>query len=116
MWEAEKACKHKKLHYTELAAEVKQQGSSTKVCPIEVGSRGFVASSTIRLLKDLEIRGMALRHTIKSVSEAGERSSQWVCWAPRTSTKHQQVRKTEWRGGGSGTPNFSVEPSRDIVG
>ena len=68
MWEEKKACKHKKLHYAELAEEVKQQGSSTKVCPIEVGSRGFVASSTIRLLKDLEIHGMAPRHTIKSVS------------------------------------------------
>lgn len=110
MWEAEKACKHKKLHYTELAAEVKQQGSSTKVCPIEVGSRGFVASSTIRLLKDLEIRGMALRHTIKSVSEAGERSSQWVCWAPRTSTKHQQVRKTEWGGGVLGLQISALSP------
>ncbi len=88
-WEnsTEEAYERKKLRYTELA------GWKAKVYPVEVGCRGFVASSTIRLLKDLGIHGQALRQTIRSVSEAAERSSQWIlikwkdhCWAQRAST------------------------------
>ncbi len=94
-WEnsTEEAYEHKKLRYTELAADAQQRGWKAKVYPVEVGCRGFVASSTIRLLKDLGIHGQALRQTIRSVSEAAERSSQWIwikrkdhCWAQRAST------------------------------
>ena len=92
-WEnsAEEAYEHKKLHYTELAADARQRGWNAEVYPVEVGCRGFVASSTIRLLKDLGIHGQALRQTTKSVSEAADRSSQWIwlkrkdpCWALKT--------------------------------
>ena len=94
-WEnsVEEAYERKKLRYSELAAEAKQRGWNTKVYPVEVGCRGFVASSTIRLLRELGSHGQALRRTIRAVSEAAERSSQWIwlkrkdpCWAPRTST------------------------------
>lgn len=68
----------KKLLYTELAADAKQRGWNSKICPVEVGCRGFVAPSTIRLLKDLSIHGQALRTPIKSVSKAAERRSQWI--------------------------------------
>lgn len=83
----------KKLHYIELAADAQQREWKAKVYPVEVGCRGFVALSTIRLLKDLGIHGQALRQTIRSISEAAERSSQWIwikwkdpCWAQRAST------------------------------
>ncbi len=94
-WEnsTEEAYERKKLRYTELAADAQQRGWKAKVYPVEVGCRGFVASSTIRLLKDLGIHGQALRQTIRSVSEAAERSSQWIwikrkdhCWAQKAST------------------------------
>lgn len=94
-WEnsTNEAYERKKLRYIELAADAQQRGWKAKVYPVEVGCRGFVASSTIRLLKDLGIHGQALRQTIKSVSEAAERSSQWIwikrkdpCWAQRAST------------------------------
>lgn len=64
LWEdsVEEAYERKKLHYTELAAEAKPCDWNTKVYPIEVGCRGFVASSTIRLLKELRIHGQTLRH------------------------------------------------------
>lgn len=88
----EEAYERKKLRYAELAAEATQRGWNTKVYPVEVGCRGFVASSTIRLLKELGIHGQALRKTIRSLSEAAERSSRWIwlkrkdpCWAPSTS-------------------------------
>lgn len=93
-WEncVEEAYERKKLRYAELAAEATQRGWNTKVYPVEVGCRGFVASSTIRLLKELGIHGQALRKTIRSLSEAAEISSRWIwlkrkdpCWAPSTS-------------------------------
>lgn len=91
-WEnaVEEAYERKKLRYTELAMDAQQRGWSTKIYPVEVGCRGFVASSTIRLLRDLGVQGQALRQTIRAVSEAAERSSQWIwmkrkdpCWAHR---------------------------------
>ena len=95
-WEnsVEEAYERKKLRYTELAADAQQRGWKAKVYPVEVGCRGFVASSTIKLLKDLGIHGQALRHTVRSLSEAAERSSQWLwmkrkdpCWAHRSATR-----------------------------
>ena len=92
-WESltEEAYEPKKLRYTELAADAQQRGWKAKVYPVEVGCRGFVAYSTIRLLKDLGIHGQALRQATRSVSEAAERSSQWIwlkrkdpCWAQRS--------------------------------
>ena len=92
-WEnsIEEAYERKKLRYTELAADATQRGWNTKICPVEVGCRGFVASSTVRLLKELGIHGQALRQTIRTLSGAAERGSQWIwmkrkdpCWAIRT--------------------------------
>ena len=62
-WEnsTEEAYERKKLRYTELAADAQQRGWNAKINPVEVGCRGFVASSTIRLLKDLGIHGQAHR-------------------------------------------------------
>lgn len=48
-------CKH--LRCAELAVEAPHRGWSTEVFPVEVGCRGFVATSTIRLLRDFGIRG-----------------------------------------------------------
>ncbi|KAL7867202.1 hypothetical protein AOLI_G00150160 [Acnodon oligacanthus] len=61
-WEnsAEEVYKRKKLCHTELAADAQQRGWNAKVYLFEVGCRGFVASSTIGLLKDLGIHGQAL--------------------------------------------------------
>ena len=78
----EEASECKELRYADLASETTQRGWNTKVYPVEVGCRGFVASSTIRLLKDLGIHSQALRNTIKSVSEEAERSSRWI-WLKR---------------------------------
>lgn len=52
----EEAYEHKKLRYTELAANATQRAWIVKVHP----SRGFVAALTIRLLKELGIHGQTL--------------------------------------------------------
>lgn len=53
-WEAavEDVFERKRLKYTELAAEAEQCRWKAKVCPVEIGCRGFVSKSTIRLLKE----------------------------------------------------------------
>ncbi|KAJ8369267.1 hypothetical protein SKAU_G00092950 [Synaphobranchus kaupii] len=80
----------KRLKYAELAAGAEQHGWKAKVCPVEIGCRGFVGMSTTRLLKDIGIRGQAQRLAIKSLFGAAERISQWLwikkrdnTWAPK---------------------------------
>lgn len=92
-WEdaVEEAFERKRLKYTELAADAEQRGWKAKVCPVEVGCRGFVGKSTIKLLKELGVRGQTLRQTIKALSGAAEEASRWIWvkrgdsnWAPNT--------------------------------
>ncbi|XP_061116493.1 NACHT, LRR and PYD domains-containing protein 3-like, partial [Conger conger] len=89
-WEdsVDEAYERKHLRYAELAAEAQHRGWNTEVRPVEVGCRGFVATSTTRLLRDLGVRGQSQRLAIKALSEAAERSSQWLwmkrqdpCWS-----------------------------------
>ncbi|KAL7387592.1 hypothetical protein ABVT39_025839 [Epinephelus coioides] len=91
LWEdsVDEAYERKRLRYAELTAEAQHRSWNTEVHPVEVGCRGFMAASTIRRLRDLGIKGQSLRQAIKAVSEAAERSSQWLwmkrqdsCWAP----------------------------------
>lgn len=42
--------------YAELAAETQHRGWNTEVRPVEVGCRGFVATPTTKLLRDLGVR------------------------------------------------------------
>ncbi|KAK0136320.1 hypothetical protein N1851_027790 [Merluccius polli] len=60
-WESsvEEAYERKRLRYTELVADVQQQGWRAKVRPVEVGCRGFVATSTFRLLREMGVQGKA---------------------------------------------------------
>ncbi|XP_016393986.1 anthrax toxin receptor 1-like [Sinocyclocheilus rhinocerous] len=80
-----KAFERKKLRYTNLAAEAEERGWTVKVYPVEVGCRGFVASSTIRLLKELSIRGQVQRRIVREFSTVAERSSHWL-WLKRMDT------------------------------
>lgn len=49
----EEAFEGKSLEYAELAADTEQHGWKAKVCPVEVGCRGFMGKSFTRLLKDM---------------------------------------------------------------
>ncbi|KAK0136753.1 Retrovirus-related Pol polyprotein from type-2 retrotransposable element R2DM [Merluccius polli] len=84
------AYERKKLRYAELAADAEQRGWKATVRPVEVGCRGFVGRSVPGLLKDMGIRGQAQQQTIKALSSAAERASQWLwirrrdnSWAPK---------------------------------
>ena len=82
----EEAYERKKLRYAEFAAEAQQQGWKAKVCPVEVGCRGFVASSTTRLLREMGVQGKAHRQAVKDLSRAAEKGSQWVWMKRKDST------------------------------
>ena len=83
-WEGavEEAYERKKLRYAELAADAHQNGWKARVCPVEVGCRGFIATSTSRLLREMGVRGKAHRLAIKDLSRAAEKGSQWL-WIKR---------------------------------
>ncbi|CAM4720493.1 unnamed protein product [Leuciscus chuanchicus] len=76
-WEAAvgEAYERKKLKYTDIAFEARQRGWRAQVLPVEVGCRGFVATSIVRLLKGVGVRGQAFRKAVRSLSEAAERGS-----------------------------------------
>lgn len=48
-WEdsVEEAYERKKLRYADLGAEAEQRGWKVRVCPVEVGCRGFVESGLV---------------------------------------------------------------------
>ena len=50
----QEAHERKKLKYTDLASEMGNRGWDTKINPAEVGCCGFVATSTITLLKNCQ--------------------------------------------------------------
>ncbi|KAK2864561.1 hypothetical protein Q7C36_003715 [Tachysurus vachellii] len=79
-WEGavEEAYERKRLRYAELATDVQQQGWNVKVPPVEVGYRGFIATSTSRLLREMGMRGKFHRQAVKDLSVAVEKGSQWL--------------------------------------
>ncbi|KAK0130886.1 hypothetical protein N1851_034431 [Merluccius polli] len=60
-WEAAvgEAYERKRLKYSDKATEAEQRGWHAQVIPVEVGCRGFVATSTTMLLKGMGVRGQA---------------------------------------------------------
>lgn len=89
-WEdsVDEAYEQKCLHDAELAVKAQRHGWNTEVRPVEGGCRGFVATSTTKLIRDLGLRGQSLHGAIKTTLETAERSSQWI-WmkSPPGSTK-----------------------------
>ncbi len=83
-WEdgVEEAYERKNHKYSDLAAEASQNGWKTSIFPVEVGCRGFVATSTTSLLRKIGVKGRSLQQAIKSISSAAEKSSNWL-WIKR---------------------------------
>lgn len=54
--------------YANHAAEATERGRKVQICLAEVGCRGFVASSTARLLRDIGNRGQHQRKAIKDLA------------------------------------------------
>lgn len=76
------AYEHKKAKYAELAAECKGAGWSTTIYPWEVGCRGYISTSTIRLLHDVGFSRVQHHRTTKALAEEAEKASFWL-WLRR---------------------------------
>lgn len=85
-----------------------------KVRRVEVGCRGFIATSTSRLLREMGVQGKAHRQTIKDLSKAAAKGSQWL-WSRRKDltwgSKWVMVDGSE-----PGTLGLTAEPSGGVVG
>ncbi|KAG1971952.1 hypothetical protein F2P79_000201 [Pimephales promelas] len=104
-WEEgmEAANEQKRAKYADLVEACKEPGWKATTCPVEVGCRGFVGSSTVRLLREMGRTGARCRKAIKELAEEAERGSFWL-WL-RTST----------RGGGQVSSDY-CERADDIQG
>ena len=72
----------KRSKYSDLAEECRRGGWSATVHPVEVGCRGFVGSSAIRLLRAVGMTGHSLKRAIKELGEEAEKASFWM-WLRR---------------------------------
>ena len=68
--------------YEDLSKQLQGEGYSSKIMPVEVGARGFVAASTFKLLGQLGIKGQKRKAAVKRISEVAEKSSSWL-WTKR---------------------------------
>lgn len=62
----EEADELKKLRYAELVAEAEDQGWKVEEWPVEVGCRGFVAGSTSRFLRQVDVQEASLQEGSQS--------------------------------------------------
>ena len=69
----------KKTKYAAIQREGKARGWGVTVWAVEVGCRGFPASSMAFLLKDLGIGGGERRKRLRRIGEAAEKASKSIC-------------------------------------
>lgn len=142
-WEegVEEAYERKKNKYSDLATEASQNSWKTSIFPVEVGCRGFVATSTTSLLRKIGLKGRSLQQAVKYMSSAAEKEVTGFGLSVRIPSGQQgrdrwyavrlrpdSGRRTPlpcrvhqgYRGYGmeGGVPfgGYTVEPSGDIVG
>ena len=70
--------------YEDLVRELRSEGYTALLRPVEVGARGFVGASMCQLLSQLGIRGHRRTKILKKLSEVAEKSSSWL-WTMRNS-------------------------------
>ncbi|XP_078682186.1 uncharacterized protein LOC144916736 [Branchiostoma floridae x Branchiostoma belcheri] len=111
-WEenVQAAFERKKLKYDDLVQQCKQKGWQTRLYPVEVGVRGFVGASFMRLCRDFNIRGKAQTQLTRQVSEEAERSS-FVLWLRRKDKAWKSFQRSgDSAGSGAGTPASLPHP------
>ena len=83
-WETriDEAHERKRLKYVDLQTQCIENGWKTICFPIEVGCRGFVATSLVTAFGKLGVRGKNRKIVIRKVGEAAERASNWL-WIKR---------------------------------
>ena len=78
----EEAHIYKKEKYQDLSKELEEAGYKSKVMPVEIGARGFAATSAYNLLSKLSICGRKRTKALRLLAEIAENSSRWI-WSRR---------------------------------
>ncbi|XP_047436657.1 uncharacterized protein LOC125005378 [Mugil cephalus] len=118
-WEAAvgEAYERKQLKYADVAAEAEQRGWRTQVLPVEVGCRGFVATSTTKLLKRMGVRGQCSAKPSSHCQKLQSEAATGFGSRERTPTGLQnEYGGVKAEGGTPGTPGVAVELSGGVVG
>lgn len=66
----------------ELPAECGESGWRARIFPVDVGTGGFVVSSTARLLGELGLKGKKLHCATRELTEEEQKASFWL-WLER---------------------------------
>lgn len=84
-WEDRLAISHqaKKAKYQDLVEEANLAGWHATLFPIEVGARGFPATSVRSFLQKMELDPKQLQKAIREIATAAETSSRWL-WLSRS--------------------------------
>ena len=79
-WEDRLAVSHqaKKAKYLDLVDAASLAGWHTTLFPIEVGARGFPATSVRRFLQRIGLEPRQLQKAIREIATAAETSSRWL--------------------------------------
>ena len=111
----EGAHERKRAKYSDLVAECRESGWSMKLCPVEVGTRGFVGSTTTHLLKDLGLRDKELHKATRELSEETEKVHFWL-WLRRWDKIWGASNSCGWLavGGDWETSEFTAPPPGDV--
>ena len=86
----DEAHERKRLKYADLQSQCKENGWNATCFPVEVGCRGYPATSLLSALGKLGIRGKNRKTIARKIGEAAERASNWL-WIKRSekSWEHQ---------------------------
>lgn len=95
----EAAYERKKDKYSELAAECRETGWSTAICPMEVGCRGFIGTSIQRLLRNVGVTGPKLKKASGGLGR-GSRKSELLAMAEKEGHVVGKTRVLEVAAGG----------------
>ena len=68
--------------YRELMLDLEANGSRAELFAVEVGARGLVGKSLLKLLRALGMSNRERTRAIKQISEAAESASFWI-WSQR---------------------------------
>ena len=93
-WETrcQEAHERKRAKYDDLMTECRREGWQTWYFSVEVGARGFPASSCWRMMAALGLSGRTRKRAVKEMAIAAERASCWL-WLRREDSSWKPDRR-----------------------
>ena len=80
----DEAYERKMTKYSDLCTQARDNGWKAACYPVEVGTRGFVAKSMIKAMKDVGLTSKERNRAVKYLEKETEKASNWI-WLQRSS-------------------------------